>query len=289
MNADYILETRTCAGGCGKQFKCLPTSSARNARSDCDQVCGGKPWLPEQIRIAQRAGMMPSVSSIEKSKAAQAHVAKIKEAEREKRPPLQVAPAESPKKGEVVPAAASLAGDERMRLWLECVEQAKRQVGVMYEARAEIVRLARRVCDIEWGGGNHWSDHEGVFTAKRFAKEVGIKYKTLMGWLRVWREVVDHLPPGEWEDEDYKYAQQTIKRLGANANAKQRTGEFRRLRDGQKNDKPTFRFAVILQWARSHRNFLKTVKKNTLPKDDLLAMRELCENTVQIINDLLGD
>lgn len=35
------LETRVCAGGCGKTFKCQPESKARTAMANCARICKG--------------------------------------------------------------------------------------------------------------------------------------------------------------------------------------------------------------------------------------------------------
>ncbi len=42
------LETRVCAGGCGKVFRCVSTCPIVTARANCARACGknirGSPW-----------------------------------------------------------------------------------------------------------------------------------------------------------------------------------------------------------------------------------------------------
>lgn len=60
---NMILETRTCVGGCGRTFRCLPTSNTTHARADCDWVCKGArggswvratPALKKKVAAARR-------------------------------------------------------------------------------------------------------------------------------------------------------------------------------------------------------------------------------------------
>lgn len=295
---DLGLENRTCSGGCGKTFRVLPSSSQRTARSDCAHTCGKAPWTEPQLNRLKRGSLVagaPEETPQEAERMAKAKVetdrmkayaaapSPVQKSNNIKQPVVQMKVVSTPELSpEPEPGAQSNPGDERMRLWLAAVDRAKRAVSDLHTARAVIVKLAREVCDIHWGGGDHWTEHEGVFTARRFAKEIGINYKTMMNWMRVWREIADETKPGEWKDEDFKYAQQAIKRCGAQSDRKKRLGEFRRLRDGQKS---VFRLSIIIQWARSHRNFLKSANHKDLDPNDLLALRELASDTVRVIDE----
>lgn len=79
--------------------------------------------------------------------------------------------------------------------WARCTEEARRLIQQINQNKIQVAKLATQVCDIQWGGGNHWSGHEGVKTLKEFAKEVAMQYKTLTRWVAVYRYVV--LPLGE--------------------------------------------------------------------------------------------
>ena len=56
MSADLKveLETRTCAGGCGNTFRCLPGSPTVYARANCEHFCQGKLYRPEERKDAFR-------------------------------------------------------------------------------------------------------------------------------------------------------------------------------------------------------------------------------------------
>jgi hypothetical protein len=279
------LEERVCAGGCGKTFRCLPTSKATTARSDCAHVCKREPLSVAQARVRQATGVTPPPEVVERieerrsagKRAGMAIVAAVAAAAALAPP---VAPADQPAPPPVV-ATVERDGEDKMTLWLRCVDEAKQEVSKLHAARARIVDLALRCCDIQWGGGAHWSGHEGVYTARRFAKEIGVNYKTLMNWLTARRVVADNLPPGEWKEEDFRFAQRAIKRLGAAAPRQKVLDEFRRQRDGAKTK---YKLGSIVQWARSHRNFIKASNVAELPRDDLLALRMLCADTVALID-----
>ena len=43
IHGDLVtLETRVCAGGCGKTFKCKPESPAKTAMANCARICKGE-------------------------------------------------------------------------------------------------------------------------------------------------------------------------------------------------------------------------------------------------------
>lgn len=48
--AKIELETRTCAGGCGRTFRTMRGSPTLYARSNCEQVCKGKPLTPKEAK-----------------------------------------------------------------------------------------------------------------------------------------------------------------------------------------------------------------------------------------------
>lgn len=48
--ATVELESRTCIGGCGRVFRCLPSSEARYARAYCGAQCHGQPLTRLQRR-----------------------------------------------------------------------------------------------------------------------------------------------------------------------------------------------------------------------------------------------
>lgn len=83
--------------------------------------------------------------------------------------------------------------DKTEAKWTETVEKAKAFVLQISKCRLQIAELALEVCDVRWGGGAHWANHEGTYTLKRFAEEIGVNPKTLSNWVRVKRNVMDKL------------------------------------------------------------------------------------------------
>lgn len=83
--------------------------------------------------------------------------------------------------------------DELEKKWQFYVDQGQQLIDKMGEDRLKVAELAIAACDIHHGGGAHWNNFEGVYTLTRYAKEVGISYKTLHGWVRVKTNVYDKL------------------------------------------------------------------------------------------------
>lgn len=81
----------------------------------------------------------------------------------------------------------------RERLWKECVSAAKLLVKQQDEMRFKIVDLANKCCIVHHGGRSTYER----YTVIRFAKEVGITYKTLTEWMRVKRNIYDNLEEGQ--------------------------------------------------------------------------------------------
>ena len=95
-----------------------------------------------------------------------------------------------PEPSPIEPVSKLSSEDKR---WQEYVDRAKSYISKMAQHRLDIAMLALEVCDIRWGGGDHWANHEGTYTLKRFAEEIGLNPKTLSGWVRVKRNVIDKL------------------------------------------------------------------------------------------------
>lgn len=286
----YELEERVCAGGCGRTFRCLPTSTAKHALSNCEQACKGVKMTFAQGRVAHWKSVMPRPATWAPDGPPMCK-------------PLELTPYKQPPQGFVrfvpetvsplpatqalLPAtqSESITGTptvDREKEWQSAVDIAREHVKTVALARQIIVKLALKVCDIHWGGGDHWNGFKGVYTMKRFAKEVGIEYKTLAQWMRTWRDVVDHLDPGEWKEEDFKYAQRAIKIKGKDATVDERKAEFRRLKD---KDKGFYQLGSIVQYARSHCRFIKNTKLEDLDLETLAAFRVICQETITAIDE----
>lgn len=73
--------------------------------------------------------------------------------------------------------------------WEENIAEAKTIVSSKNFAQMEVARLCCEVCEINRGGPKY----ESVFTVVKFAKEVGITYKTLSLWVATYRNVFKKL------------------------------------------------------------------------------------------------
>lgn len=66
------------------------------------------------------------------------------------------------------------------------VKQGKRLLEEIGTYQAEIAKMAVEVCDIRHGG----KTKEKIYTMKDFAQDLGMKPKTLQGWVATYRDVV---------------------------------------------------------------------------------------------------
>lgn len=174
---------------------------------------------------------------------------------------------------------------ERMRLWLSNVDEARRHVDKLNRAKHRIVELALQVCDIQHGGGSHWSKFDGTFTLRRFAKETGIHYRTLWGWIDVRRRIIGALAPGDYKEEDYRYAVRVAKTCGVNASRKEIRDEFRRNRDSKTG---VYRIGMIIQWTKSHRNFVLRSDLSKFKRAELEALMAVSEDMARGIREHLA-
>lgn len=172
----------------------------------------------------------------------------------------------------------------KARVFNACVEAGKVHIADRHVFRTRIVDLCLKCCDIDWGGGAHWSGHEGVYTARRFAKEIGFNYKTLMSYVRIKRHVIDRLETGEWDEKHYRFAHRAMWELGVKGDPQDLLVEFRRMRDSAKQ---SYRLAVILQWTRSHISFIRRAKMEDLRLEDLERLKELYADMSTAIEERL--
>lgn len=103
--------------------------------------------------------------------------------------------------------------DQMLSRWKSYVERAKKIHKRMMKDRLEIAKLAVEACDIKHGGGAHWKNFQGIYTLNKFAHEVGINYKTLHTWVKVYRLVKSQLPASEWDENNWPAALRTASRV----------------------------------------------------------------------------
>lgn len=286
---DIVLEQRVCAGGCGRTFKVLPSSPDRFYFSDCGERCKGDPasyvtkkrlkthgvtYFPDPGLLAQRARVEKFMEEVRNSGPLKSHPLEARDyvAETQDVPTPEAEERRTPEE------------EERHRAWLEAIEEAKRCLKNIADYRRQIVRLCLRVCDIHHGGGDHWSGFKGIYTAKTFAREIGLKYKTLISWIRVEELVIANLRPGEYQDRDFRFACKVYKKFGVNGTSKERADCFRSLKSKKTAD---YKLLTMIDWTKSHISFLKRSDIKSLPRNDLLKFREQCVLMLEIIDEKL--
>ena len=117
-----------------------------------------------------------------------------------------------PKRPRRVPAKPRPGGDFNVE-WDRLVKAARERVQAINKARMDIAKMAIEACDIVRGGGGHWDKFQNQRTVKKFAEEIGLSYKVLHSWIRVKANVVDLLPPGEYDERNYGAATRTLEKL----------------------------------------------------------------------------
>ena len=97
--------------------------------------------------------------------------------------------------------------------WARCTKAAQELWVSINKNRIRIAKLALEVCDIQHGGGNHWSGFKGVKTLKQFAEDSGVTYKTLHRYVEIYRKVYQNLEYAKWDDRNFGAANRTLNRI----------------------------------------------------------------------------
>ncbi len=97
--------------------------------------------------------------------------------------------------------------------WNSYVLRAKKIHKRMTKDRLEIAKLAIEACDIRHGGGAHWKNFEGIYTLNKFAHEIGVNYKTLHRWVKIYRLIKTQVPTPEWDESNWSAANRAASRI----------------------------------------------------------------------------
>lgn len=76
-------------------------------------------------------------------------------------------------------------------LYASLVKRALEILRLSHLKQMKIAKIALEVCEIRWGGKQYDSD----FSLRRFAKDIGVKPKTLDHWIQIKRRVYDNVDP----------------------------------------------------------------------------------------------
>lgn len=106
--------------------------------------------------------------------------------------------------------------------WARCVKSARILVMGRNMIRKTICELCLEACDIQRGGGGHWSNFDTQHHIGKFAEEIGMHPKTLGNWMLVYRFVFEKLPEKERDDFNWSVGEKVRKQIkNIKSNSKQ--------------------------------------------------------------------
>jgi hypothetical protein len=290
---DIRMQSRRCAGTCGRVFKVHPNSKQTRA----SKTCGCTPAPDEKPVILEETIKTLNIPIYERIKDKRDGYTPRAE---QKEPIIVLDKNGNLQKEDVVKKPEVFVKEKRplkivgvdrqanpKQKWEELVNRARAKVKTMHKARMEIASIAIEACDILWGGGSHWNKFKDVHTLKDFAREVEVHYKTLAQWVRVKRNIKDKLPEKVWQDDKYMIAIRADRKVKRDMSPKevQRIYEQELLRDNDSH--------ILLQGLKrvsSLRYFIyKHAKLTQLSKEELLELRDYCQDIVEKINAEIGE
>lgn len=174
--------------------------------------------------------------------------------------------------------------------WEEAITQAKVCISNMSKSRLKVAELALEVCDVRWGGGAHWANHEGTYTLKRFAEEIGLNPKTLSNWVRVKRNVHDKLVEAGQEInpiEDWAAMTRVADKMKHDAPTEDVVSSFAAWDSKHVKAFNHQRYALQMQRkAKSFVHFLENkAKPNKMSGEEMQALRHNCQFIVKWVRD----
>ena len=270
------LESRECIG-CSRGFKVTSISPVVWCSMACKEHCETDPELKKKMVKARLLGPVAGI-----------FIAKGGPYSKDKKPaPVELKLAEEPLEEETALKVQNLkkkpaktvqsVQKSEEEMWQSYVDRARNIVGKISTHRLEIATLAIEACDIKHGGGSHWSKFKGIYTIKRFAEDIGVCAKTLSNWVRVKQNVIDHLPEGEYTENDWSAAQRASDRLKKGTHPELIKRAFNEWKD--KKD-PNHYLLQGIRRMRSTAYFLE--KKADFSKIDPAHMKELASISKKI-------
>lgn len=232
---DLQMEWRQCPG-CPQRFKVLTTSTQVWHSDSCRILAGGevpkpkkkkawdslkkdierngegvKHWVNPPKLLQDNRSKIPTVTITpaggvhvgppmidpEPAPIAYDHVS-IGPAIPDQKTVISKASKKGPEKDQIIEPIFDASAEAELK-WQSYVTRGQDIVSRIAKDRLLLAELAVEACEITHGGGSHWSGFKGVYTLTRFAKEIGINYKTLHNWVRLKQNVYDKLIQGGYE------------------------------------------------------------------------------------------
>lgn len=288
----FEMEERECLNKvCNKSFRVLVTSPQKTCSSSCDEEITTDP-KKRAAKVKKRSWVGPRVAPGFNSKDTplpsfeEAKASPVPQMKKDARSGARktIAPHAITPDREHIPRV-SKADEERAKCeesWKKYVDSARVIVKRMNKDRMEVASLCIEACDIIQGGGAHWSQFRDQYTIKRFAEEIGVTYKTLHGWVRIKRNVIDKLPEGYYDDlKDYHAATSASNHVDASADPDEVKREF----DKWKERGTDHHYLLQLhRRVRSGAYFI--TKRADLAELDETKLRELRDNAQAIVSEI---
>jgi endogenous inhibitor of DNA gyrase (YacG/DUF329 family) len=161
-------------------------------------------------------------------------------------------------------------------LWQSYVDRARKIVRAMAKDRMELAKIAIQACEIKWGGGGHWTNHDDINTLKKFADEAGISYKTISGYVRAYRNVVEKLPEDVYDDTDYAALTRTSNAVNAKT-PKEKVIEVYSKEVGRKLDYSVSLYTMTKR-LKTASFWLESTDLRKFKKEDLVELKKVCSS-----------
>ncbi|MBK9392046.1 MAG: hypothetical protein IPN68_18355 [Bacteroidetes bacterium] len=170
--------------------------------------------------------------------------------------------------------------EDSISVWNSYVARARSLVKSMAKDRLEIGRIASEACEIVKGGGGHWSDFEGVNTLKKFAKDVGIHYKTLHRYVSIHKNIVLKVPDEKFEDLEFS----VLNKICRQVNAKTSPEVVKKVVEKEKARDPRgVTLYTIIRNLKTARYYVTSMDLKEVHSDDLAGLETVCDDILSAI------
>lgn len=186
-----------------------------------------------------------------------------------------------------------------MKTYKELVEEAKGYLEKIDSYQYKVASMALQACQIRHGGK---STH--IYTMADFARDTGMKAKTLSAWVTIYRDVL--LPVGKPAPtkEEWKHGARTANLLKTQRSVDNRANGKVGTRDAYKKEVPVQKVKELFNKISSGENnigkfervysssgynnsLLKDIRLSDIPDGKLIRLMEWLDQSSDIINDHL--
>jgi hypothetical protein len=175
----------------------------------------------------------------------------------------------SPRAAATEPVAEVVDPEAEAR-WNKYVTHAKVFVKAMNQNRMEIAKAAIAATEFENNGYGKFKK----YTLERFANDIGVNYKTLIEYCRVYKNVVSKLPEGTWDGKNFEALRRTSNAVTAKTSpvvvARTMKAELSRNMDSAY-------FAQYMKRVRTLRYYIcEKADLNAIPSNEIEELSSIC-------------